>query len=136
MVQARKKGKARKEVQKPQSGMAMPKERPIRMAPMKFESGKVYYNFETEKSGALKYDYSAEDCMHEHVEVGCPTFPQFWPAKKNIETGGEQPKWVPKEKAKAKPKGCATAGGGGDYGASTGVWVPTNVSAKEVLDEE
>ena len=96
---------------------------------MKYKSGKVFYNFHTDKNGGVTCGSSAEDCYHMHVECDWATFHHLWPTTAATE------KQAAKHWPKAKAKG---AGVGGDYG-STKTWVSKNTFEEadgDVEDEE
>ena len=104
---------------------------------MKYKSGKICYDFQSEKNEGIECKFSTEDCLHEHVKVGWPTFYQLWPSKQAEAKKGETNK-PPKERGKTNARGkdkdgkalaaganVAHGGGGGDHGTKT--WQPKNV---------
>ena len=105
--------------------------------------------FQSEKNRGIECKFSTEDCFHEHVRVGWPTFYQLWPSKQAEAKKGETnkpPKVAGRAKANTKGKdkdgkaiaaaaNVAHGGGGGDYG-STKTCQPKNVIEEAEGDVE
>ena len=72
---------------------------------MKFKSGKVCYNFQTDKHGGPTCKFSGDDCFHLHVKCDWATVAQLWPPRSATDqTASGKPAGKPGAKASAKDK--------------------------------